>query len=227
MQLNWTQIIIAGLNGLSRLKPSSSKPPIPPSISEVYQNAMASVGTPLIPPVHIDVAEQKPPSSSPQLPEQATSRDVATACISCSRSHLATVTGALGEAIRFAREGGIADPEVIKRIELAENEITIMERVDLSPASIKASPPEEQKMANDFLPRIRTLRQNIGNIMSVGNLEDTASEAEILGREFRLRHLEIKGVDVQGVMSLAKKVNNNEMTLEEAQEKIRKYLPNE
>ena len=45
-----------------------------------------------------------------------------TGCIPCSRSHLSTVSGALGESLRFAREeGGVMHPEVQRRIMLAED----------------------------------------------------------------------------------------------------------
>lgn len=119
--------------------------------------------------------------------------EVSTACLSCSRSHLSTVSGALSEATRFAREGGISDPEVQKRLMIAEDEINILERIDLSPQSLVEAPPEERQVAEQYLPRIRKLRQEIGNITSVERLQQTAAEASILGQEFRLSHLQLKG----------------------------------
>ncbi|KKN52925.1 hypothetical protein LCGC14_0607260, partial [marine sediment metagenome] len=49
---------------------------------------------------------------------------VSTACLSCSRSHLSTVSGALGEAVRFARgdSQGVSHPEAHRRIMIAEDE---------------------------------------------------------------------------------------------------------
>ena len=164
------------------------------------------------------IAVAQPPLSS---------REVATGCLACSRSHLSTVSGALGESLRFAREGGIIHPEVQRRLNLAEDEINIMERIDLAADAIQRSPPEEQELARHFLPKIRELRQNLGAIKTVEELEKTASEASILGQEFRLRHLQSKGVNLNPVLELAKKVQAGEMTMAEAKEKLKTMLPEE
>ena len=153
--------------------------------------------------------------------------DVATACLSCSRSHLSAVSGALGESLRFARESGIAHPEVQRRIMLAEDEINIMERIDLAPDALQAAPEEVRNVALEYLPRIRTLRQDLGNIASVDQLEKTAADASLLGQEFRLRHLQLRGVDLNPVLELAKKVQAGEMTMEDAKAKLKDILPDE
>lgn len=152
---------------------------------------------------------------------------VDTACISCSRSHLATIAGGLGEAVRFARGDpqGVAHPEAIRRIQKAEEEINIMERIDLSPEALAGSPPEEREVAEEYLPRIRKLRQDIGNIGSFENLESVAGDASMLGQEFRLRALQLKGVDLNPVVELAKKVQRGELTMQEAKEKLKEILP--
>ena len=102
-----------------------------------------------------------------------------------------------------------------------------MERIDLAADAIQRSPPEEQELARHFLPKIRELRQNLGAIKTVEELEKTASEASILGQEFRLRHLQSKGVNLNPVLELAKKVQAGEMTMAEAKEKLKTMLPEE
>lgn len=161
------------------------------------------------------------------LPERTTETGapVATSCIACSASHVATVAGALGEAMRFAREGGITDPEVIRRLDAADQEITIMERIDLSPESVRNSPAKDQEMAHFFLPKIRELRQNIGSISNVDELERAASEASILSHEFRLKRMESNGTNLNPIIELAKKVQSGEMTMEEARSQVKQYLP--
>ena len=154
---------------------------------------------------------------------------VGTACLSCSRSHLSTVSGSLGEAIRFARgdPNGILHPEAQRRILLAEDEMNIMERIDLSADALASSPPEEKRVAEEYLPRIRVLRQEIGDIDSFDKLEKVAGDANILSQEFRLRHLQIKGVDLNPVVELAQKVQRGELSITEARAQLKKLLPEE
>lgn len=152
---------------------------------------------------------------------------VSTACLSCSRSHLATMAGGLGEAVRFARGDprGITHPEAIMRIQKAEEEVNIMERIDLSPEALLASPPEERAVAEEYLPRIRKLRQGIGDIGSFDDLEKVAADASLLGQEFRLRHLQLKGVDLNPVVELAQKVQRGELSMADARAQLKDLLP--
>lgn len=152
-------------------------------------------------------------------------KDVSTGCISCSRSHLSTVSGALGESLRFARDEGIKSPEVQRRLMLAEDEVSIMERIDLAADALAKSPPEEKQLAEEYLPRIRKLRQNLGQITSLEKLEEVAAEASILSQEFRLRHLQLRGVDLNPVMTLAKDVQEGRLSMEEAKAKLKEILP--
>jgi hypothetical protein len=174
-------------------------------------------------------APAEAPVQYPQLPPPPAGekKAVATSCIACSRSHLATIAGALDESLRFAREGGVTHPEVIKRLDIAEREVTMMERIDLSPEAILNSPKREQDLARGFLPKIRQLRQNIGQIASVEQLEQAASESSILTHEFRLRQMEMAGANLNPIIALAKAVENGEMTMEEARAKVKEYLPSE
>lgn len=155
----------------------------------------------------------------------ASGAPVSTSCIACSSSHVATVAGALGEAMRFARENGIMHPEVIKRLDAADQEITIMERIDLSAEAVRNSPANDQELAKYFLPKIRELRQNLGNVASVDDLEKTAADASVLSHEFRLKRMEQNGVDLNPIVALAKKVQAGEISIEDARAQVKQYLP--
>lgn len=146
--------------------------------------------------------------------------DRSSACVPCSRSHLSTISGTLAEALRFAREGGIAHPEAQRRLMTAEEEINVMERFDLSPSKVQASPEADKAIITTYLPQIRKLRQDIGAITSVDELEKVAAEAQTLGQQFRLAALQAKGITVDTVINLAKKVKAGEITLSQAKEKL-------
>ena len=100
-----------------------------------------------------------------------------------------------------------------------------MERIDLSPEAVHNSPPKDQELAKYFLPKIRELRQNLGNVASVDDLEKTAADASVLSHEFRLKRMEQNGVDLNPIVELAKKVQAGEITVEEARVQVRQYLP--
>ena len=139
------------------------------------------------------------------------------------------MAGGLGEAVRFARGDprGITHPEALMRIQKAEEEANIMERIDLSPEALLASPPEEKAVAEAYLPRIRALRQGIGDIGSFDDLERVAADASLLGQEFRLAALQAKGVDLSPVVSLAQKVQRGELSMADAKAQLKDLLPEE
>ena len=160
-------------------------------------------------------------------PVETEHAETGTACLSCSRSHLSTVSGAITESLRFARTDGVGHPEVQRRLMLAEDEINIMERIDLAPDALAKASPGEQEVAQEYLPKIRKLRQDIGDITTVDHLETVAQEASILGQEFRLRHLQLRGVDLNPVLELAKSVQSGDISMAEAKEKLKTLLPDE
>lgn len=203
------------------------------------------------PPGQVAIIDAKPIQIEISKP-----KEVATSCMACSRSHLTTIAGALDEALRFARTDGVQSPEVMKRIDMAEREVNIMERIDLSPDAIQNSPQAEQDFVRPFMPRIRELRQNIGQITSVDQLEKTAADANTVSRDFkvaqmtisepaaqekepapendrvkimenRLRRLQESGVNLNPVVELARKVQKGEISLEDARQKVRELLPEE
>jgi len=227
-------IVLAAIKSISRFIPRKP-PPQPPNLAELYQEsyrnffpdegvypreAWKRILDEAMPVSHTTVRDVT--DEAPDLP---TPQGVATACMSCTRSHLATVAGAWEEALRFAREKGLGDPEVIKRLSIAEKELNIMERIDLSPASIEASPHDQQALARKFLPELRVLRQKAGEISTVADLEKAAAMAEVTGSKLRMDILESKGVDVKGIASLVKKVESKEITVDQAKEQLHSMIP--
>lgn len=223
-------IVLAVIKSISRFIPRKP-PPQAPNLLDLYQESYRSFfpdeGTypreaweTIMPVSHTTVRDV-----TDEAPELPAAQGVATACMSCTRSHLATVAGAWEEALRFAREKGVGDPEVIKRLSIAEKELNIMERIDLSPASIEASPQDQQQLARKFLPELRVLRQKAGEISTVADLEKAAAMAEQTGNKLRMDILESKGVDVKGIANLVKKVENKEITVDQAKQQLHDLVP--
>jgi len=109
---------------------------------------------------------------------------VDTSCIACARAHLLAVKGMLNEALRFAREDGVAHPEVITRLDSSGEELVMLERFDWTPEKIQNSPVDEQEIVREALPKVRRLRQQVLNgINSSSDLETAASlSADIYSR---------------------------------------------
>jgi len=237
--MNGIDMGIAALKVIVNLIPPPKPEPVDYNdLREVYNEAHAkrmAIYDKYMPsgaqPEQVVIETSAPVLDKPEEPKQlpvratATGAPIATSCIACSRSHMATIAGALEESIRFARTNGITDPEVLLRIDAAEKEINIMERIDLSPEAIQNSPEKDKEMARQFLPKIRKLRQDIGQIASVDHLEEAASEASILTHEFRLRQMEMNGANLNPIIALAKKVQAGEISMEAAREQVKQYLP--
>jgi hypothetical protein len=224
--MDFATIVFKAIEVIPRFVPKPKPPVIDygPIISAVPKPTKApAIEVEEIPVESTEVTKEE----AAPIPVTEVKQEVATSCIACSRSHLSTVSGALSESLRFAREGGIKDSEVQRRLNLAEDEINIMERIDLAPDALANSPEQERDLANQYLPRIRKLRQDLGQIKSVEELEKTAGEASVLGQEFRLSHLQLQGVDLNPVMELAKKVQRGEISIEEAKVKLKELLPEE
>jgi len=108
------------------------------------------------------------------------------ACSMCSDEHFDRVSGALSEALRFARDNGMKDIEVIRRIRHARGELNAMERFDLSPEEIIKLPEPEQEIARWALSKSRDLRHQINALVagSPGDLEKVAANAVKISDEF-------------------------------------------
>ncbi|TDX48841.1 hypothetical protein [Orenia marismortui] len=126
-----------------------------------------------------DIEEVKEPYSN-YAPEMS----VDTSCIACARAHILAVKGMLNEALRFAREDGVAHPEVINRLDSSGEELVMLERFDWTPEKIQNSPVDEQEIVREALPKVRRLRQQVLNgINSSSDLEKAASlSADIYSR---------------------------------------------
>ena len=148
---------------------------------------------------------------------------LAVGCLPCARAHLATIAGTLKEALRFAREDerGVLHPEVVSRLETAEEDITVIERHDWTPEKILNSPEREQRTIREFLPKLRELRQDIIDIDSVEDLEAAAAKAGELSVELRLAVLRLKSPELADrVVNLSQQVQDGKMTVEEARAKL-------
>lgn len=107
-----------------------------------------------------------------------------TACLPCSRDHFSTTSSSLSEGIRFAREGGIRHPEVVRRIRIALDELNVMERIDLSPEQMARLKGAEKELAKWALGRSRELRHIITAIKDVDTMEQAAAQASSISEEF-------------------------------------------
>ena len=100
-----------------------------------------------------------------------------TACDICSMEHFDVASGALAEALRFARNEGLGSKEAIKRIRQANQELNMAERIDLAPEEVIKLPSDEQEVAHWALPQSRNLRHSINSMITVEDLERTAAQA--------------------------------------------------
>ncbi|MDD3492287.1 MAG: hypothetical protein PHU95_05465 [Candidatus Thermoplasmatota archaeon] len=124
-----------------------------------------------------------------------------TACLACSKNHFSTASAALGEAVRFARTGGLSHPEAIRRIGIAIDELNICERIDLAPDAIDNLQPHEQEMAHWALEQSRTLRHMLDELRDKHDLEKAAAKAAELRNDYLRRLFTLTGetVDVEKV----------------------------
>jgi hypothetical protein len=109
------------------------------------------------------------------------------ACIPCGNDHFSTVSGLLAEAMRFARASGIGDPEVIKRISLAEDELNAFERVDAAPDKIAALPDEERDIINAMTQDSREIRHNLSDLKSPEDLLQLAADVKKIREGYRMQ----------------------------------------
>ena len=142
-------------------------------------------------------SQNKPPSEQKTTPAIQESKTAAkqeaagTACIPCSRDHLSVTSSALGEGIRFARDKGIKDPEVIRRIRIALDELNAMERIDLAPDETARLKGAEKELAGWTLKQSRNLRHAITAIKDVETMEQAAARASAATEEFMSRLWEV------------------------------------
>lgn len=117
------------------------------------------------------------------------------ACLPCSSDHFSTVSGALSEALRFARTGGVRHPEVMRRLGLAKDELNVMERIDLSPENLVQLEGKEKKLAEWGLNASRELRHKITAIRSPEDLENVAADVAEIRTKFMRELWDVATVD--------------------------------
>ncbi|MBA7621899.1 hypothetical protein ES703_29269 [subsurface metagenome] len=116
----------------------------------------------------------------------------ATVCLSCTRDHWSTISGALSEGLRFARSEGMTSKDVQGRIGLALDEHNMMERIDLAPSAIAELKGKERELAEWSLKNSRELRHTIGEIRTVDDMEKAAAQAARLRGEFMTKYSEVR-----------------------------------
>lgn len=107
-------------------------------------------------------------------PKQET---VATACVPCALGHFSTSAGILNEAVRF-KEEGITSIEIANRIAIVLKEQNTLERIDLTPEKILATPEWERGIAEEALKQSRSLRHRLETIETIEDLEQIAADTE-------------------------------------------------
>ena len=109
------------------------------------------------------------------------------ACVPCGNDHWSTVSGLLSEATRFAREKGLADPEVVLRVSQAEDELNAFERVDAAPQKIVDLPAGEKQIMDEMLTASRSVRHQLSALQEPEDLLQVAADVKKLRDNFRLR----------------------------------------
>ena len=119
------------------------------------------------------------PEKETKTEEPKTDNPVGTACLPCTISHIAAVSGQLNEAVRFARED-IQNDEISLRIDNSLKEIAAAERIDLAPEAVKKMLPEEQVLAKDIANELRDIRHGLEWFTTADELESLAARASEL-----------------------------------------------
>lgn len=230
--MDFWQLVSLGLIVLSKVRLPSGKPPPEPDVVEIYNRHRSALdaespAAKLPPASFVSTAA---PFSEPQVstePPEVTIEEgnpIAVACVPCLRGHISTTSAALSEAERMSRGDGIANAEIAERIRLALEEIVVAERKDLTPEAILRAPASEKAIIEEFLPRIRALRQNITSIGDRDRLVEVAAEANEMARDLTLRHLQSKGVDIAAVEGIAEQVKAGEITLDQGKERVKQLV---
>ena len=107
------------------------------------------------------------------------------ACIPCGNDHFSTASSMLEESLRFAREDSVNNPEVIKRISAAEDELNAFERIDGASENVVKLPPKERELMLQMLAASREMRHKLKDIKDVPSLESTSVQVKEIKNQFR------------------------------------------
>jgi len=157
--------------------------------ADKFDQAAQKLGPPepATPPTAPEMAKEPPPGQDETATTSQASVSAGTACLPCSRDHLSVTSSSLSEGIRFARDKGVKNPEVIRRIRIALDELNVMERIDLAPDEIAGLKGAEKELADWTLKNSRDLRHAITAIKDVQTMEQVAARASQVTEEFMSR----------------------------------------
>jgi len=158
-------------------------------VANKFDQAAQKFGPPE-PAIAPETAKEAHPEQS-EMSTSPSSISAGTACLPCSRDHLSVTSSSLSEGIRFAREKGVRNPEVIRRIRIALDELNAMERIDLAPDETAKLMGAEKELADWTLKQSRDLRHSITAIKDVESMEQTAARSSQITEEFMSRLWEI------------------------------------
>lgn len=127
-----------------------------------------------------------------EIPAENTEAKGGTACTICTMEHFSVTSGALAEALRFARNEGLNSKEAIKRIRQANQELNMAERIDLAPEEVTKLPEDEKEVAHWALPKSRDLRHSINSALTVEDLEKASAQAANLADTFSEKLIKCK-----------------------------------
>ena len=154
-------------------------------VADKFDQAAQKFGPPdTTPATAPETAKELPPGQTETSAMSQSSVSAGTACLPCSRDHLSTSSSALSEGIRFAREKGVRNPEVVRRIRIALDELNAMERIDLAPDETAKLRGAEKELAGWTLGQSRDLRHAITAIKDVETMEQAAARASEITEEF-------------------------------------------
>jgi hypothetical protein len=120
--------------------------------------------------------------------EESKATGIEAGCLPCAIGHYGTCSGLLNEAMRFAKNDGIASDEVIERVNMCLDELNAMERVDLRPELIVTLPTWQKPLAERALKESRGTRHRLEGLTTVDDLEKTVANLQTvrndIGREW-------------------------------------------
>ena len=157
-----------------------------------------------------------PPAALPSTPQKTPEAQKGTGCVPCTSDHLSTCSGALSEAVRFARTTGIENPEVQGRLALCVDELNIWERVDAAPEKQGSISSAEREFLHRWLPKGRGLRHQVNEVGSLEDLERAAASAQQQSREARTEMRKLRPPVMGKIEALAQRVKAGEISNKEA-----------
>jgi hypothetical protein len=95
--------------------------------------------------------------------------------------------------MRFARENGVDQAEVQRRLNIAKDELNICERIDLAPDKTANLGPKEKEVAGWILPRLRKIRHQLKEVTDADSLEQVAALAANTREEYSTLYKSAKG----------------------------------